>query len=368
MNSHRIGRTFTAAEICNSLSAELIGDPERTVQGSNFLERATKNELSFVGCRKNIKRIAESAAVVIIAPKDAASELPDDASRSFILVEEPEAAFLETATKITPPRKLERVGVSSKASVAPTAVIGAHTSVRDFAVVGEDVQIGDNCDIGSGAVIYDGCVIGDNVVLGPNVVLYSNNTIGSDVQIEAGTVIGGDGFGYRTVNGGHEWLPHIGTVNICDDVRIGSCSVIDRAKMGETRIGSGTRIDNLVVIAHNCQIGEHNILVSQTGIAGSVATGSYVVMAGQTGIADHVTIGDQAVIGAKSGVHRDMPGGETYLGAPAGKATEVVRQLTALTRLPEIRTSVKEMQKQIDAMQARLDKLLDEKQPAKDAA
>ncbi|MCL4106799.1 UNVERIFIED_CONTAM: hypothetical protein GTU68_046193 [Idotea baltica] len=269
---------------------------------------------------------------------------------------------------ITPPRKLARVGVSPKSSVAETAVIGAHTSVRDFAFVGEDVVIGDKCDIGSGVVIHDGCIIGDNVILGPNVVVYSNNTIGNDVLIEAGTVVGGHGFGYRTVDGRHEWLPHIGTVNICDDVRVGSCTVIDRAKMGETRIGTGTRIDNLVVIAHNCQIGEHNIIVSQTGIAGSAKTGSYVVIAGQTGVCDHVTIGDHAVFGAQSGVHRDMPGGEAYLGAPAGKATDVVRQLTALTRLPEIRTSVKTMQKQIDALQAQLNQLLEQQDLAKDAA
>lgn len=368
MNQHCIGKTLTASEICDRLSAELIGDGTATVNGSNFLERATRSELSFVGSLGNLKRLVHSDAVVVVVPKSIRKSLKDYPDRSFILVDEPEARFLEIADQITPRRKLARTGVSPKATIANTAKIGAHTSVRDFAYVGEDVQIGDNCDIGSGAVIQDGCVIGDDVILGPNTVLYPNITIGSDVQIQAGSVLGGDGFGYRTVDGRHEWLPHVGTVNICDDVRIGACTIIDRAKMGETRIGSGTRIDNLVVIAHNCQIGEHNLMVSQTGIAGSVTTGQYVVCAGQAGIADHVTLGDGAIIGAKSGVHRDMPGGESYLGSPARKASEVARQQTALTRLPEMRSNLKAMQKQMEELQAQVQQLLEAQAGQRDAA
>lgn len=368
MNSQQTGRTLTAAEISAKLSAQLIGDGDLKVDGSNFPERAAANELTFAGCKNNLARISTSAALVVIAPKSVADSLSDFSGRTFILVDEPEASFLEIASELTPPIKLARTGISAKATITDTAVVGAHTTVRDFAYVGEDVTIGDNCDIGSGVVIQDGCRIGDDVVLGPNTVLYPGITIGSDVKIEACTVLGGDGFGYRTVDGHHEWLPHVGTVNICDDVRIGACTVIDRAKMGETRINSGTRIDNLVVVAHNCQIGEHNLIVSQTGIAGSAKTGNYVVIAGQVGIKDHVTIGDHAIIGAKSGVHRDMPGGEVYLGAPARKATDVTRQLTALTRLPEMRTTVKTLQKQVDVLQTQVEQLLLQLKSTKDAA
>lgn len=368
MNSHRTGRTFTAAEICDKLSAELIGNGDFEVDGSNFPERAKPRELTFAGCKKNLARIATSEALVIIAPKSVADSLSEFSGRTFILVDDPEAAFLGVASEITPRVQLARTGISAKATVAATATIGAHTTVRDFAYVGENVQIGDNCDIASGVVIQDGCRIGDDVVLGPNAVLYPSVTIGSDVRIEASTVVGGDGFGYRTVDGHHEWLPHVGTVTICDDVRIGACTVIDRAKMGETRISSGSRIDNLVVIAHNCQIGEHNLIVSQAGIAGSVTTGKYVVLAGQVGIKDHVTIGDHAIIGAKSGVHRDMPGGQTYLGSPARKATDVTRQLTALTRLPEMRTTVKTLQKQVEVLQTQVEQLLQQLNSTRDAA
>ena len=184
--------------------------------------------------------------------------------------------------------------------------------------------------------------------------LYQGILIGSHVTIHASCVIGCDGFGYRFVNGGHELLPHSGTVRICDDVQIGAGSTIDRAKVGETVVGSGTRIDNLVMIGHNCQIGRHNLLVGQVGLAGSVTTGDYVVCAGQVGIADHVHLGDGAVIGAKAGVHRDMPGGQTYLGVPAAPAAETSRQMMALRRLPEIRDSVKRMEKELELLRARL--------------
>lgn len=368
MNSQKTGRTFTATEISEQLSAQLIGDGSRKVSGSNFPERATSDELTFAGCKNNLVRMATSEAVVVIAPKSVADSLSDFSDKTFLLVEEPEAAFLKIAALMTPRIQMARSGISAKATIAETATVGAHTTVRDFAYVGDHVIIGDNCDIGSGVVIQDGCRIGDDVVLGPNSVLYPGITIGSEVRIEACTVLGGDGFGYRTVDGHHEWLPHVGTVNICDDVQIGACTVIDRAKMGETRINSGTRIDNLVVIAHNCQIGEHNLIVSQTGVAGSVTTGQYVVMAGQVGIKDHVTIGDHSIIGAKSGVHRDMPGGEVYLGSPARKATDVTRQLTALTRLPEMRTTVKTLRKQVDTLQQQVDQLLHQMNATKDAA
>lgn len=368
MNSHRTGRTFSATEISNKLSAELIGDGSIEVNGSNFPERATPNELTFAGCKNNLARIATSDALVVIAPKSVAGLLSEFSGRTFLLVDEPEAAFLEIASEITPHIQMARTGISAKATVAETAIIGAHTTVRDFAYVGENVKIGDNCDIGSGAVIQDGCSIADDVVLGPNSVLYPGTTVGSDVQIEACTVVGGDGFGYRTVDERHEWLPHVGNVNICDDVRIGSCTVIDRAKMGETRINSGTRIDNLVVIAHNCQIGEHNLIVSQAGIAGSAKTGKYVIVAGQVGIKDHVTVGDHAMIGAQSGVHRDMPGGDAYLGSPARKATDVTRQMMAVTRLPEMRTTVKTLEKQVAVLQTQVEQLLQQLQLTKDAA
>ncbi|MCA9038401.1 MAG: UDP-3-O-(3-hydroxymyristoyl)glucosamine N-acyltransferase, partial [Planctomycetaceae bacterium] len=219
------------------------------------------------------------------------------------------------------------------------------------------------CDIHAGVVIGDGCQIGDHVTIHANTVIYHDSIIGNNVTIHATCVIGADGFGYRLVDGGHQRLPHYGIVRICDDVEIGAGTTIDRAKIGETLINSGTRIDNQVMIGHNCQIGRHNILISQVGFAGSVSTGDYVVCAGQAGIADHVHLGTGAIIGAKAGVHRDMPGGQAYLGTPAAPAAETGRQLMALRRLPEMRSTLKQLEKEIEILRRSIRELQSQQDP-----
>jgi UDP-3-O-[3-hydroxymyristoyl] glucosamine N-acyltransferase len=288
---------------------------------------------------------------VVIAPADAETEIEQNDSRTLILADEPETAFLAVAALLHPRRQKPAPAVSNTAHIANTAQVGPRTSVGHAAVVGEDAVIGSDCVIGPGVVIGDGCRLGNNVTIHANTVLYDDVVVGNDVIIHATCVIGADGFGYRLVNGRHEHLPHFGTVRICDDVEIGAGTTIDRAKVGETVIGTGTRIDNQVMIGHNCIIGRHNLLVSQVGFAGSVTTGDYVVCAGQAGIADHVHLGDGAIIGAKAGVHRDMPGGQSYLGSPAAPAPEATRQLMALKRLPQLRTTVKELQNELTRLQ-----------------
>ena len=347
-------RSLTVGEIAQILDAEVLGSDSATIDDVEILERAQTRHLTYVGDLKSLPRLKQCRATVIIAPVNLRDELLRIQDRTFLLVPQPEVAFLSIALLLKPPRARSRIGASERAVIDPTAKIGANTNIHPLAVIGEDVVIGHSCDIHSGVVVGDGCHIGDNVVLHANTVLYYGILIGSHVTIHASCVIGCDGFGYRFVNGGHELLPHSGTVRICDDVQIGAGTTIDRAKVGETVVGSGTRIDNLVMIGHNCQIGRHNLLVGQVGLAGSVTTGDYVVCAGQVGIADHVHLGDGAVIGAKAGVHRDMPGGQTYLGVPAAPAAETSRQMMALRRLPEIRDSVKKMEKELELLQARL--------------
>jgi UDP-3-O-[3-hydroxymyristoyl] glucosamine N-acyltransferase len=354
MNAETARRSLTAGEIAEILDAVVLGDPTRSINGVDVVDRARESDLSFVGDSKNLPRVKLSKCKVIIAPLGVREELSSYGDRTFLLVPEAETALLSIAGILRPLRSRLRIGISPNAVVDPTAQIGANTNIHPLAVIGRDVVIGHSCEIHSGAVVGDGCVLGDNVVLHANTVLYHDIILGSHVIIHAACVIGADGFGYRFVNGGHERLPHYGTVRICDDVEIGAGTTIDRAKIGETVIGSGTRIDNQVMIAHNCQIGRHNLLVSQVGFAGSVSTGDYVVCAGQVGIADHVHLGDGAIIGAKAGVHRDMPGGQTYLGSPAGPVAETTRQLMALRRLPEIRDTVKKMEKELEGLRIRL--------------
>ncbi|MEO2014225.1 MAG: UDP-3-O-(3-hydroxymyristoyl)glucosamine N-acyltransferase [Fuerstiella sp.] len=358
MAGTRIVNTLHAQEIAQILGATIIGSGDCSVSGADFIERATATQLAFVGCKRNLKRASNSSAKLIIAPETVRDQLDEFPGRTFLLVDEPETAFLQIVGLLLPERRRKSIGISAQAAVAASATIGSKTNIHAFVTVGEDVVIGENCDIESGAVIGDGCVLGDDVRISANVVLYRDTMIGDRVGIDSGTVIGSEGFGYRTVDGQHERLLHAGNVRICDDVEIGACTTIDRAKIGSTVIGKGTRIDDQVMIAHNCQIGEHNLLVSHTGIAGSSSTGAYVVCAGQSGVADHVHLGDGAMVGAKTGVHRDMPGGQKYLGIPARPAGEYALETMALKRLPEMRVTVKDLQKQMAALQDQMSQLL----------
>lgn len=341
------GKSLTAREVAEMLHGQLVGNPHREICDVQVVERAGPQHLTYVGDARNLPRLRKSQARLVIAPETVLAELSEYPEVTFVVVPEPEPAFLSIAGVLFPPRPRSRVGISPQASVAATARIGANTNVHPFAVIGDDAVIGSNCEIHSGVVIGEGCILGDDVVLHPNTVLYDGVRIGSHVVIHAACVIGADGFGYRFVDGRHVHLPHYGTVVIESDVEIGAGTTIDRAKVGETIIGTGTRIDNQVMIGHNCRIGRHNLIVSQVGFAGSVTTGDYVVCAGQVGVADHVNLGSGAIVGAKAGVHRDLPGGQTYLGSPASPVAETTRQLMALRRLPELRDTVKQLEKTV---------------------
>ncbi len=343
-------RSLTAREVAEMLHGQLVGNPHVEISDVQVVERAGPQHLTFIGDSRNLPRLRKSQALLAIAPESVLTELAEFPQITFVVVPEPEPAFLSVAGVLFPPRPRPRLGISPKASVAETARIGANTNIHPMAVIGDDVVIGCNCDIHSGVVIGNGCVLGDDVVLHPNTVLYDGVQIGSHVIIHASCVIGADGFGYRLVAGRHVHLPHYGTVVIESDVEIGAGTTIDRAKVGETVIGTGTRIDNQVMIGHNCRVGRHNLIVSQVGFAGSVTTGDYVICAGQVGVADHVNLGSGTVVGAKAGVHRDLPGGQTYLGSPAAPAAETTRQLMALKRLPDLRDAVKQLEKTVAAL------------------
>jgi len=354
MNAAKTPRQMSAADIAEILHGQVIGDPSTLIDSVEVLDRASEDQLSYAGDAKNLNRVGKSRSRVILVPAAVQDSLKKYSDRTFIVVSEPESSFLAIAARLHPLRSRQVTGVSSRAIIDPTAEIGTNTSIHPLAVVGRDVVIGDNCEIQSGVVIGDGCRLGNNVVVYPNAVFYHDIIIEDDVIIHASCVIGADGFGYRFRNGGHERIPHYGTVRICSDVEIGAGTTIDRAKVGETVIGSGTRIDDQVMIGHNCQVGRHNLLVAQVGLAGSVSTGDFVVCAGQAGVADHVHLGKGAVVGAKAGVHRDVPDGQTHSGNPAGPVAETSRQIMMLRRLPEIREKVKQMEKDLEALRARL--------------
>jgi UDP-3-O-[3-hydroxymyristoyl] glucosamine N-acyltransferase len=238
-------------------------------------------------------------------------------------------------------------GIDPRAVIHPTAQIGPDPSIFPLAAVGEATVIGARCRIHSSAVIGRHCRLGDDVLIYPNAVLYDGTVVGSRVIIHANAVLGADGFGYRFQDGRHVKVPQLGTVEIGDDVEIGACTTVDRGTFQATRVGEGTKIDNLVQVGHNCRIGKHNLLVSQMGIAGSSSTGDYVVIAGQAGIADHIRIGDRVQIGAKAGITRDVPADQRMLGTPATPEREQKRIVISLQKLPELRRELRRLKQHL---------------------
>jgi UDP-3-O-[3-hydroxymyristoyl] glucosamine N-acyltransferase len=240
-----------------------------------------------------------------------------------------------------------RIGKSPHAYVAPTVKLGANVDIHPGASVADGVVIGAHTTIHSGVRIMPDCVIGSGVTIFPNVVLYKNTRVGDRVIIHAGSIIGAYGFGYRQVDGRHLLSAQLGNVEIAADVEIGAATTIDRGTYGPTIIGEGTKIDNLVMIAHNCRLGRHNLICSQVGVAGSTTTGDYVVMAGQVGVRDHVHIGDRAVLCSKAGVSNDVRAGEEVLGSPASPLRQAKLQMAAVAKLPEMRRQFRIMQRQL---------------------
>jgi UDP-3-O-[3-hydroxymyristoyl] glucosamine N-acyltransferase len=219
-------------------------------------------------------------------------------------------------------------------------------------VVGDDVEIGDGSVIHSCAVVMAGCRLGREVTVFPGAVLYENTVLGDRVVVHGGAILGAYGFGYEKVDGRHQLCAQLGNVEVGDDVEIGAGATIDRGTYGPTVIGEGTKLDDQVMIGHNCRIGRHNLLCSQVGIAGSSTTGDYVVMAGQVGIGDHLRIGDDVQIGAQAGVMDDIAGRQTMLGSPAIPLRDQMVIIAALSKLPELRKQVRSLQRTIEELRA----------------
>jgi UDP-3-O-[3-hydroxymyristoyl] glucosamine N-acyltransferase len=355
----------TAGLLAQRLRADIRGEAARVVRGAASIDTAGPDELTHVANDTNLEKLPQSSGgTVIISRKLAKSLESQPLERTYLIVENAQESFVEVLFELHPRRPRPVIGISPHAHVAASARIGAGTNVYPGVYVCDDVVIGERCDVYPGVYLGGGCQIGDDVVIHANAVLYEDVIVGNRVIIDACATIGADGFGYRLVNGRHVPIPQVGTVRIEDDVEIGAATTVDRAMLGETLIGEGSKIDNLVTIAHNCRLGKHNVMVSQVGLAGSVTTGDYVVCAGQVGIADHVHLGERAVFGAKAGVHRDMAGNQKYIGIPALPETDALRIVTAQIKLPELRKQVRELQAQVQT----LTRLLQENKSNKSAA
>ncbi|MBO0698497.1 MAG: UDP-3-O-(3-hydroxymyristoyl)glucosamine N-acyltransferase [Zavarzinella sp.] len=333
--------TFTVRDVAEWVGGEVVGDPARVVRAAKPLsDNPRADEITVVLNEKYLPQLHASEAGVAVV--DQAVPLN---GKTLVRVQDPLMAFVTIVQKLHTRPTQTWAGVHPTAVVHPTARIGPEASVGPHVTIGEGAVLGARCRLQPGVSVGSHCRLGDDVALGPNAVVYDGCVLGNRVIVHANAVIGADGFGFRTVQGRHVKVPQVGTVEIGDDVEIGASTTIDRATFGATRIGAGTKIDNLVQIAHNCQIGRHNLFAAQVGIAGSVTTGDYVVMGGQVGIADHCRIGDRTMLGAKCGVHNDIPADQKMLGAPATPAAEQLRILSSLEKLPEIRKDIRELKK-----------------------
>jgi UDP-3-O-[3-hydroxymyristoyl] glucosamine N-acyltransferase len=334
--------SITLRQLAEFVGGQVQGDGSLPISAARPLSEAGEGDITFVEDAKHAARLScckASAAVIPISIL--VNDLP------VIRVADPLMAFVAIVRHLHGQPEVPLCGIHPHAVVHPTARIGPEVYIGPFAVVEGGTVVGARCRIHSGAVVGRNCQLGDDVTLYAHCVLYEGTVVGNRVIVHANAVLGADGFGYRFQNGRHLKVPQLGTVEIGDDVEIGACTTIDRGTFQPTRIGAGTKIDNLVQVAHNCQVGKHNLFVSQVGIAGSSSTGDYVVAAGQVGITDHVHVGAGAALGGKAGVTRDVPPGQRCLGTPARPEGEQKRILISLEKLPEMRKQLRRVMQRL---------------------
>lgn len=332
---------FTAADLAKQLQGEVVGDGAVPISGFAPADAARAGDLTFAESEAYFAKAQQSAASAILV-----SGAVTSAHKTLIRVANARVAFAKALALFFPEPKFAP-GVHPSAIVAPSAKVDPSAHIGPFCVVGAGARIGARSVLEGGDHVGADCALGDDVRLFPNVVIYPRTQVGHRVRLHAGVVIGADGFGYVFDEGRHLKVPQIGNVVLEDDVEIGANSSVDRATLGSTVIGRGTKIDNLVQVGHNVTVGAHGILCGQVGIAGSTKVGSYVTMAGQVGVAGHLKIGDKVTLGAQSGLMNDVPDGENWLYTPAQPMRQVKRMLIAMQRLPELLRRVNELEKRL---------------------
>lgn len=348
------------SDLAARCEGELVGDGQTPIAAAADAASAVPDSIVFAESEKMLHlALAGLAAAVItrsalIQPEPGAS--PRTFAKPLVLVASPRLAFAAVLDAFALPWT-QASGTHTSAVVARNAQLGANVSIGPYVWIDESVTIGNHVTIMAGVKIGAGCAIGDGTVLYPNVVLYPRVTVGRGCLLHAGCVLGADGFGYEPTERGARKLAHIGTVELGDGVEVGANTCIDRAKTGKTVIGSGTKLDNLVHIAHNVQIGQATLIVAQAGVAGSARIGSGVILAGQAGIKDHVTIGDGAQVGAQGGVIGDVAPGEKVSGYPAREHRGKMREYASVAALPAYIKRQRELEKRLRELEGKLERL-----------
>lgn len=343
-------KSFSLVELAQLTNSRLIGSAEYQITDVAPLESASNQDASFLANPRYESAMKKSTAgVIFIAPS-----IPVIDGRNFLINENPSQAFQKVveafhadATELT-----GFSGIHPSAVIDSTVTLGNNVQVGPNAVIDKGVKIGNNTSIGVGCYVGPNTVIGDNCLIHPNVTIRERCTIGNRVILQPGVVVGGCGFGYLTnAQGKHTKLAQVGTVEIEDDVEIGSNTTIDRARFKTTRIGRGSKIDNLVQIAHAVEIGPDNIIVAQTGIAGSTVTGSNVTIGGQVAIAGHLRIGSGVMVAGKSGVSKSLPAAGKYGGIPARALNEYNRNSVHLHRIEDYVQTIKDLENRLKALE-----------------
>jgi len=333
------------------MACTVVGDAERELVGVATLEDATPDEISFLANPKYEKALRTTSAGAVIVSND--QQIPE--GLTALRTADPYAAITAVMVHIHGYRRHKPVGRSHDAVIDPSAVIGENANIHHGVTIEANVTIGKNVVLYPGVYIAENCRLGDDCVLYPNVVLYDGVILGDRVALHAGTVVGEDGLGYAPV--GEKWqkIPQVGTVQIGNDVEMGSNCSIDRATLGRTVIADGTKFSNLVAIGHGTKIGENCMFVAQVGVAGSVHVGKHVILAGKAGVAGHLTIGDNAQLGAMAGLMKDIPAGMSFAGLPAIPIKDALRSFSLVERLPQLHKQIKRLEAQVEALRKALE-------------
>lgn len=342
---------FTAEQIANVIGGRVEGNKDAKVHTFAKIEEGTEGAISFLSNPKYTHYLYNTKSSIVIVNEDL--ELEKDVDATLIRVKNAYESIAKLL-QIYEASKPKKTGVAPQAYIAPSAKLGNNCYVGPFAYVGEGAEIGDGCQIYPHAVIGDNVKVGTNCIFYPNTTIYQGCKIGNNVTIHAGSVIGADGFGFAPGADGYDKIPQIGIVVIEDNVEIGANTCVDRSTMGATVIHKGVKLDNLVQVAHNVEIGENTVMSAQVGIAGSTKVGSWCMFGGQVGLAGHITIGDKTFLGAQSGVPGNLKGGEELIGTPPMNPRAYFKSQAIFRRLPDMYKDLNDAKKKIEELNEKI--------------
>lgn len=337
----------TLAELARHVGGRVIGDATVPIHSVASLEEAQEGQITFLANRKYVRLLSETKASAVLVSQEM------ECRAAQIVLPNPYYAFAQITILLHGHRPHPHSGLSPKASIDPSVVMGPDTQVQDFVTIRERVRIGRGCVFYPGVFIGPDVVIGDECVFYPNAVVYDGCSIGHRVILQANATIGEDGFGYATEKGVHHKIPHLGRVILEDDVEVGSNASLERGTLQDTIIGKGTKIGDQVAIGHGVQVGPGSLLVAQVGVAGSTTLGHHCVLAGQVGVVGHLKIGNLVTIAAQSGVHRNIPDGQSVFGTPAFEAKKALAAFAALKSLPDYRKALWQLEERVRALEAK---------------